>query len=292
MHPRTNEVVKPEFPFDVATPSGTQGDHAEDAGSPTRREQLADWLTDANNPYFARSYVNRLWGYLFGVGLIEPIDDIRAGNPATNPELLDYLTRSFVDSGFDVAQMHRMICNSRTYQLSVKTNPLNEDDTLNYSHALPRRLPAEVIYDAVHAVTGSVSSIPGVPAGTRAAALTDSGVRLPDGFLQNLGRPDRESACECERTSSLQLGPVMALISGPTIGIAISDPKNELEQIAQRFSDDNQIAEEIFLRALGRSPTEAEVAAFASMKDSIRENHGDLVAELERAEAEWKGRDA
>ncbi len=148
-HPTTSDVVAPDFPFQVPH------EGAEDA---TRRERLAPWMTDADNPYFARSYVNRLWGYLFGVGLIEPIDDIRAGNPPTNPELLDHLTASFVESGFDTRQMLRMICNSRTYQLSVETNPLNEDDSLNYSHALPRRLPAEVIYDAVHVVTGSVSN--------------------------------------------------------------------------------------------------------------------------------------
>ena len=276
----------------IASPGHSPG-HSEEQTSTeeqTRRRQLAEWITDPGNPYFARSYVNRLWGYLFGVGLIEPIDDIRAGNPATNPELLNHLTRTFVDSGFDVAHMHRMICNSHTYQLSVKTNPFNEDDMLNYSHALPRRLPAEVIYDSVHAVTGAVSDIPGVPAGTRASALSDSGVRLADGFLQNLGRPDRESACECERSSGLQLGPIMALISGPTIGSAISDPKNELERITQTALDDKQIAEEIFLRALGRVPSDAEVAAFGEMKDSIREYHSLLVAELEQAEEAWKAR--
>ncbi len=145
IHPTTNQPVPPAFPFAV--------EH-ETKQDPTRREELAAWITDADNPYFARSYVNRLWGYLLGVGLIEPIDDIRAGNPATNPDLLDHLAECFVDSGFNVQQMQREICNSRTYQLSVKTNPLNEDDSLNYSHALPRRLPAEVIYDTVHAVTG------------------------------------------------------------------------------------------------------------------------------------------
>lgn len=282
-HPTTGEVVPPEFPYEVA--------HESDEKS-TRRQQLADWITDPDNGYFARSYVNRMWGYLFGVGLIEPIDDIRAGNPATNPELLDHLTVSFIDSGFDIQQLQRQICNSRTYQLGVETNPLNEDDTLNYSHALPRRLPAEVIYDAVHTLTGAVSSIPGVPAGTRAAALTDSGIRLPDGFLQNLGRPARESACECERSSELQLGPVMALISGPTIGTAIADPKNELEKITQEFTDDRKLAEEIFLRALSRMPTEAEVAAFIGIKDSIGETHKELVEQLQAAEEDWKVRRA
>jgi hypothetical protein len=311
LHPRSSEVVEPEFPYQLVS-RVDEPDVKEEAPDPgktdpgktdpgkagpdktgtekTRREELADWITDPGNPYFARSYVNRLWGYLFGVGLIEPIDDIRAGNPATNPELLDHLTQAFVDSGFDVSQMHRMICNSRTYQLSVKTNRWNEDDRLNYSHALPRRLPAEVIYDTVHALTGAVSTIPGVPAGTRAAALSDSGVRLPDGFLQNLGRPERESACECERSSELQLGPVMALISGPTIGAAIADPKNELEKIVQQFPDDRQMAEEIFLRALGRLPKEAELAAFAEMKGDIRDNHRAMVAKLEQAEEDWKSR--
>ena len=280
-HPRTNQVVPPEFPFEVP--------HESEEGS-SRREQLAAWITDPDNPYFARSYVNRLWGYLFGTGLIEPIDDIRAGNPATNPELLDHLAQSFVDSGFDIAQMHRAICNSRTYQLSVKTNPLNADDKLNYSHALPRRLPAEVIYDAVHSLTGAVSSIPGMPAGTRAAALTDSGVKLADGFLQNLGRPARESACECERSSELQLGPVMALISGPTIGTAISDPKNALERIVAEHTDDRSLAEEIFLRAVARRPTESEFEAFSQMKEIIQESHEDLIAQLKSSELAWKDR--
>ncbi len=277
-HARTGQDVAPEFPFDVPH------DCTENA---SRREQLAAWMTDPDNPYFARSYVNRLWGYMLGVGLIEPIDDIRAGNPPTNPELLDYLTQSFIDNGFDTRSMLRMICNSRTYQLDVATNPLNTDDTLNYSHAMPRRLPAEVIYDTVHALTGSVSDIPGVPKGTRAAALSDSGVNLTDGFLTNLGRPVRESACECERSSGLQLGPVMALISGPTIGSAISDSNNELAKIIAANSTDEAVADEIFLRALSRTPTEDELRAFMAVTDQIREDHAEVSEQLRVAEADW-----
>lgn len=278
VHARTGKVTPPEFPYqvDCAVP--------EDA---TRRQRLAQWMTDADNPYFAKSFVNRLWGYLLGKGLIEPIDDIRAGNPPTNPELLDYLTDQFVDSGFDVANTLREICNSRTYQLSVETNSLNEDDTLNYAHAIPRRLPAEVIYDAVHSLTGSASEIPGMPKGTRAAALTDAGVKLKDGFLQNLGRPVRESACECERSSDLQLGPIMALIGGPTVASAIADPKNELEKIVADNPDDRELANEIFLRSIGREPTEAEYAAFDQMKQQIKLDHDSLVESLKAAEKRW-----
>ncbi|MEM9589531.1 MAG: DUF1549 and DUF1553 domain-containing protein, partial [Planctomycetota bacterium] len=199
-HARTGETIAPGFPYPltprddaeqtlISTASGAakQGldnqDAREGAEPASRRDRLAQWMTSPDNPYFARSYVNRLWAYLTGVGLIEPIDDIRAGNPPTNPQLLDYLTNQFIESGFDTRHMIRLICNSRTYGLSVETNPLNEDDTQNYSHATPRRLPAEVIYDAVHELTGSVSAIPGMPKGTRAAAATDSGVKLADGFL-------------------------------------------------------------------------------------------------------------
>lgn len=284
-HARTGEVVPPKFPYPA--------EHdAPESENPTRREKLAEWMTAADNPYFARSYVNRLWGYLLGVGLIEPIDDIRAGNPPTNPALLDHLTERFVESGFDTRQMLRLICTSRTYQLSVKTNPWNEDDTLNYSRAMPRRLPAEVIFDAVHALTGSETNIPGMPKGTRAAALTDSGVKLKDGFLQNLGRPVRESACECERSSDLQLGPIMALIGGPTIAGAIADPKNELEKIVEKYTDDRDLVEEIFLRSLNRPPTENEYAAFEEIKNQISRDHAMLTDRLAEAEADWKTRRA
>lgn len=279
MHPRLGDPVEPTFPFDVPHDAPESG---------SRREALAAWMTDPDNPYFARSYANRIWGYLMGRGLIEPIDDIRAGNPPTNPELLDHLTDSFVDSEFDFAELLRQICNSRSYQLSVATNPFNEDDDLNYSHAAARRLPAEVIYDSVHALTGAVPQIPGVAKGTRAAALSDSGVRLPDGFLQNLGRPARESACECERSSELQLGPVMALISGPTIGTAIADPKNELEKIVASNPDDQVVAEEIFLRALGRTPNSEEIEAFTQVTELIKRDHEKLESDLAEAEAAWQ----
>ena len=277
-HQRTGKQVAPKLPYEVP--------HEEKADG-TRREQLARWMTDPDNGYFARSYVNRLWGYMTGVGLIEPIDDIRAGNPPTNPELLDYLTQSFVESKFDRRQMLRTICNSRTYQLSVKTNRWNKDDAQNYSHALPRRLSAEVLFDAVHFTTGSATNIPGVPRGTRAAELPDAGVKLDDGFLQNLGRPVRESACECERSSDLQLGPVMALVSGPTVGQAIADSSNDIHRLVNELQDDTKLVEEILLRTLSRMPLPEELAAFQSLRADIKSNHESLAASLKEREAWW-----
>ncbi len=197
IHDRTKQVAAPKLPFQVAYQKPA-------AGAP-RRIELAAWLTSKDNPYFARSYVNRLWGYLFGVGIIEPLDDIRAGNPPTNPELLDHLTAEFVKSGFNIRQIVRMICTSRTYQLAVETNKWNEDDKVNYSHAIARRLPAEVLLDAVYRVTGSASKFPGVAPGTRAAALPDSGVELPSGFLTTFGRPAQRAPANANGPAACSL---------------------------------------------------------------------------------------
>jgi hypothetical protein len=221
-----------------------------------------------------------MWGYMLGKGLIDPLDDIRAGNPPSNPELLQWLTRHFIESHFSVQDLLRTICKSRVYQLSIETNRWNEDDQLNYSHALARRLPAEVLFDAIHQVAGSTSKIPGVPPGTRAAALPDSGVKIASGFLQSLGRPARESACECERTDGLQLGPVMALVSGPTLNRAISDPENELAKLAGSDMSDAELVGEIFLRILNRPATAEEIAMVVESLQSIPGEHKSLLATL------------
>ena len=279
MHERTRDVSAPQFPFTC--------NYAKPTAEGTRRGELAAWLTSKDNPYFAKSYVNRLWGYLFGVGIIEPLDDIRAGNPASNPELLDYLTREFVDSGFNVQKMMRMICKSRTYQLSVETNKWNADDRINFAHAIARRLPAEVLLDAVYRVTGSVSSFPGVAPGTCATALPDSGVELPTGFLTTFGRPARESACECERSSGLQLGPVMALVSGPTLGDAIADPGNELTKLVTTQSDDAKLIDELFVRILNRPATPAEVETCRKDFQSVDDDHRKVAEELGKREFDF-----
>ena len=272
LHERTQEPVPPDFPYAVAHEA------ADDA---TRRENLAAWMTAPENPLFARSYANRVWGYLFGIGIIEPIDDIRAGNPPSNPELLDWLTAQFLEQNFNARHLFRTICKSRTYQLSVETNRWNEDDTINFSHSTARRLPAEVLFDSIYITTGSQSKFPGVPAGTRASALPDSGVTLPDGFLGNLGRPSRESACECERVTSLELGPIMALVSGPTVGNAISDPKNAIAKLAASHMSDEKIVAELFIRILNRPATPYEIQTGVNAIREVPTDHADLVVSLE-----------
>ncbi|MCA9056604.1 MAG: DUF1553 domain-containing protein, partial [Planctomycetaceae bacterium] len=215
-----------------------------------------------------------------------PLDDIRAGNPPSNPELLDWLTQHFLESGFDAQDLMKTICKSRAYQLSVASNRWNEDDQLNYSHANPKRLPAEVLYDAVYSVTGAKMAIPGVPEGTRAAALPDVANELPDNFLANLGRPVRESACECERSGELQLGPVMALMNGTTVSDAISQGDNDIARLVGEFADDRKLVDELFVRILGRSATDPEIDAVLALRSRLQAEHQTLVTDLEAYRAQ------
>lgn len=278
-HDRTGAVTAPVFPYEC------EHEAPENAN---RRQQLAAWITSPENEYFARSYVNRLWGYMLGIGIREPIDDLRAGNPPTNPELLQYLTTEFINSKFDARHVMRLICKSRTYQLSLATNKWNEDDRQNFSHAIARRLPAEVLYDSIHRVVGAQSKIPGVPTGTRAAAIPDAGVKLPDGFLANLGRPVRESACECERSADLQLGPIMAMIGGPTVSAALDDPNNDIAKLAKEIADDRQLINELFLRVFNRPATEAEIETTLAAIETIEADHKKVEQLLTERDTWWK----
>ena len=229
-----------------------------DSGSP--REQLAHWVTSPNNQYFAKSYVNRIWSYLLGVGFIEPVDDIRAGNPADQPGAARPAdARVHRAAASTCSSWCKLICKSRVYQHSIATNSWNEDDQINYSHAMARRLPAEVLYDAVYQATGSVRRLPGMPAGSRAAQQRDSTVNLPDGFLDLFGRPPRESACECERSGGVMLGQALNLINGPTIAQAIADAGNGIAKLVASEKDDAKVVEEIFYRVLSRPPTSREI---------------------------------
>jgi hypothetical protein len=200
-----------------------------------------------------------MWSYLLGVGLIEPVDDIRAGNPPSNPELLDRLTQEFIALGFDTQALVRRICQSRTYQHAIITNAWNEDDQINYSHAVARRLPAETLYDTAKRATGSEIHLPGVPVGYRATQLPDPSVELPGGFLGLFGRPPRESACECERSSGVVLGQALNLVNGPVIAEAIADPNNRITKLAQSDLDDRGLIEELFVAILCRPPRPDEV---------------------------------
>jgi len=282
IHPKTNRTVTAAFPYTF---------HADLPKADSRREALAAWLTSPKNPHFARSYVNRLWSYFLGKGIIDPVDDIRQGNPPSNPELLEALTQDFLKSGFDTKHMIRTICNSRTYQASIKTNRWNADDTTNFSHAIPRRLTAEQLVDALSRATGSVQRYPGVPAGFRAVQLPDPAA-AGGGFLDLFGRPARESPCECERSSTVSLSHALNLINNPMIQSAVADRNGRIAEMMKRNPGERAIVEEIFLAALCRTPSKTEMQKamklFEITPDSIRavqDRYGDQGEELTEEEA-------
>ena len=253
-----------KYPNGVQAPPGFPYQHAGAQGKEgSRRALVSNWITSEQNPYFARSFVNRLWSYFFGIGIIDPVDDIRASNPPSNPALLDRLTREFIASGFDARKLMRLIVTSRTYQHSVKASKWNEDDNVNFSHSLARRLPAETLFDAIHRASGSLARLPGQRPGSRAVELPGPEVKLGDNFLDLFGRPPRESACECERGSGMSLGQALNLVNGPTFAGAISDPNNTLSALASTEKDDRKLIEEMFLSFLSRPPTKEEADALA-----------------------------
>ncbi|MDF1852187.1 MAG: DUF1549 domain-containing protein [Verrucomicrobiales bacterium] len=282
-HDRTGVVQQPAFPYEANLAKAA----FTDPKAPTRREELAAWITSPDNQYFASSYANRIWGYLLGTGIIEPLDDIRAGNPPTNPQLLQHLTKQFIQSDFNVQELMAEICKSRTYQLSIEANTWNETDEVNFSKAKARRLPAETLYDAVYAVTGAVPDIPGAGKGVRASQLPDAKLDLKSGFLANLGRPARESACECERSDELQMSAVMAFLSGPAIADAIGSETNDLPGLVASQPDDKKLVEEIYIRVLARKPSAAEVSAALAILNEIEADHATLLTRTSRAEADW-----
>jgi hypothetical protein len=234
-----------------------------------RREPMVDWLVTPENPFFAKSMANRIWSYFLGRGIIDPVDDIRASNPPSNPELLDALTAQYVKDGFDLRKLMKVICQSRTYQLSIVKNKWNEDDTINFSHAQPRRLSAEQMVDALALATGTKPKLAGVPSGMRAAQIPDGMVAGND-FLQLFGRPKRQSACECERSSSLTLSHALSLINGPTISDAVNAKDSRIAKLAETEKDDKKLVEEIYLSCLSRPPTEKELKAVEFKKDTNR----------------------
>lgn len=250
--PRSGKSMKPK-------PLG--GPVSEDAPSapPDRRIRLADWLTGAENPFFAKSLVNRVWYHLLGRGIVEPVDDFRDSNPASSDELIDGLSAQFVKDGYRLSPLIRAIITSRTYQLSARTNDLNKNDSIYFSHAYTKLLPAEVLLDAISALTGTTTSFDGLPKGARAAEIPDGKMENP--FLKTFGRPARELACECERESDANLSQALQLIGGETVNGKLRDDAGRAAKLAASDRSVESIARELYLAGLSREPTATEIAA-------------------------------
>jgi hypothetical protein len=221
------------------------------------RVQLADWMSKPTNPFFARSLVNRYWKHFFSRGIVEPEDDMRETNPPSNPELLDALSQNFVKSGFDLKELVRTICRSSTYQLSAVPNDFNTKDRQNFSRYYPRRLGAEVLYDAFHRVTGTTQPYAGLPAGTHAMQLPDPSVGPY--FLKVFGQPQGDTACECERSQDANLAQSLHLLNSSEVQDKIASPSGRAALLAADKRATEVRIRELYRWVYAREPNEDEL---------------------------------
>jgi hypothetical protein len=220
------------------------------------RQKLVDWMAEPNNPFFARALVNRMWGHLMGRGLVDPVDDMRETNPPSNPELLDALTKDFVQHKFDVKHVLRMICRSRTYQLSAVPNEFNKDDKQNHARYYARRVIAEVLLDAVDQACGVRTQFNKMSKQARAVDLPHEG--FGSYFLDVFDRPPRSSACECARSPSASLQQVLHLSFSPDMENKISRGDGRIAKLMEKKATPEQAVEELYLAAFARFPTTTE----------------------------------
>lgn len=244
-------------------------------GTDDPRQQLADWMTRPGNPYFARNFVNRYWAAVMGRGLVEPVDDLRATNPASMPALLDRLAADFVEHQYDAKHLLRTICNSRVYQLAAELDPQRDVDGQLFTHRVPRRLSAEVLLDAINQVTGTAETFVGQPPGTRAISLPDP--TIVSHFLTTFGRPLRNNPCECARGLAPDLSQVLHLANSPDLHQKLISESGRLTLAIKAGRSDDELVADLYYSALGRPPTDHE-------RQAVRES---LAEATSRAEA-WQ----
>jgi hypothetical protein len=256
-HPGHKSIVIPVLERPVST--RTLGGSATSADKNTDpRPELADWVTSRDNPYFARLVANRIWKHLMGRGLVEPEDDLRETNPPTNPELLDHLAETLVASDFDLKALMKHVMASKTFQLSSAPNDSNHSDDQTYSHYIVRRMPAEVMLDAICQVTGVPEAYAGYPTGSRAIELWDN--QLPSYFLDTFGRSLRESPCECGSSGEPTMSQALHLLNSPEIEVKIQSRDGRAAKFAKTQLTTDQLIQQIALVTVNRRPTQREQA--------------------------------
>jgi hypothetical protein len=265
-HPRGG-IAKPKF---LGTKTPDLGGRADRLGA------LADWIADEKNPFFAVAQANRVWAHLLGEAIVEPIDDFKSSNPATNPELLRHLTEYFRAHEFRLKLLVKHILTSKTYQLASRAPGADEH---HFSHAFVQPLEAEQLLDAVAVAVGSSAiKFPGYPSGTRAgeiAATPYAGRKVAETsgmrFLKVFGRPERLLTCECERNEDPGILQAFQMITGDLVQNAIRDPHNRLQKLIDAKRSDQEILNELYLSAIARRPNAMEektiLAAVVSAKD-------------------------
>ena len=246
--PRSGKLMKPK-PLDAE-----EVDHPLD-----RRIALAQWIASPSNPAFARATVNRYMSYLLGRGLVEPVDDLRASNPPTNPALLQTLADGFIKQGFDLKQLIRTIMVSRLYQLDSQPTPQNVADSRFYSHFEVKRLSAEPLLDAIDYAAGTQTKFNNLPLGTRAIEIPDAD--YPDYFLNTFAKPRRMSVCECERSPDANLAQALHTLNGDILATKIALNTGRVAKLLAEAKPHAEIVTDLYYATLSRAPSAAELAA-------------------------------
>ena len=261
--PRTGQMMPP-LPLDRSEVNTADGEDP--------RSSLVRWMHQPGNNEFAGNMVNRLWKHFFSVGLVEPVDDLRASNPPSNRELWNALVKEFVEHGYDLKHLQRLYLNSRAYQLSSSTVAANEQDNRHYSHYYARRLPAEVLLDALSQVTNVPDEFKGYPVGLRAIQVPDPGVSSQ--FLAMFGRSDRVTACACERSGEVTLPQLLHLQCGDGLTQKLNQPESRLKQLLAEKMENEPLARSIFLSALSREPKPGELTAVQAALEGTKPDDG------------------
>jgi hypothetical protein len=249
-HPKTGKAMEPR---------GLGGEPVSIPADIDPRQKLVDWMVATENPFFARALVNRYWSHFFGRGLVEPVDDFRSTNPPSNPDLLEALAASFIESRYDLKRLIRSICTSEVYGRSSIPNPTNAKDRQSFARHYPRRMSAEVLLDAITQLTGVPNAFDGLPPGIRAIDLPDEGIA--SSFLDTFGRPKRDTPCECERISDATLGQSLMLLNSSEVQGKLGAPGGRAEQLVKDPRPDSTKVEELFWAAFARGPSRQELEA-------------------------------
>ena len=247
-HFLTQAVMKPKF-LGGETPEIKPGED--------RRKILAEWMASPKNPFFARNIANITWAHFFGLGIVDPVDDVRVSNPPSNPELLTALAKNLTDYKYDMRRLVKDICSSMTYQRSTKVNETNAGDKKNFSHAQVRRVRAEILLDAISQITDTPNKFQGLPLGARAVQIADGAVS--NYFLTTFGRAKRESVCSCEVKMEPTLSQALHLMNGDAVNDRIKQGKVVATMIQEKKTD-HEIVTDLYLRVFGRAPVEKEWA--------------------------------
>ena len=266
-HPVGNRDMAPKF----------LGGIAPDTAGKDRREVLAKWLASDENPFFAKNLANIVWGHFMGVGIVEPVDDVRISNPPSNPELLDELGNRFSKSGYDFKQLVRDICNSRTYQRSVQSNESNKDDSLNFAKASIRRIRAEVLLDIISQVTDTQNKFRGLPNGASAVEIVDG--RTSTFFLTTFGRASRDTVCSCEVALEPNLSQALHLLNGSTVNAKCTQGGVVAKALAAKKTP-SQVIDELYMRCLARKPSATEKAKLMTFVGEEGRSDADVLNDL------------